>query len=158
MVNIGTDYWVVSEKMARLMEEWKITGFELQEVIHSGKKEGQPAYQVIPTNILQAWSTEMKHYYFITEPEERCPVCNIKGRVDYPYHYNKLDLEQNPIKDIDIMTEFCSNGSWAYRPVFISKRFRDLLIENGITREVLNMYDDNYGSRDWLFRLVIIVD
>ncbi|WP_026019022.1 hypothetical protein [Ureibacillus thermosphaericus] len=100
----------------------------------------------------------MKHYYFITEPEERCRTCNIRGRIDYPYYYNKRDLEQYPIKDINIMKELKSNGSWAYRPVFLSKRFRDLLIENGITREVINRDDNNYKSRDWLFEPVVIIE
>lgn len=52
MVNVGTDYWVLSEKMAQLMEEWKISGYELKEIIHSGKMNGQCGYQVIPTNTL----------------------------------------------------------------------------------------------------------
>lgn len=158
MVNVGVDYWVVSEKMAYLMKEWEITGYELREVIHSGKKPAQPVFQVIPTNVLPSWSSEMKHYYFITEPEERCQTCNIRGRIDYPYHYNKRDLEQYPIKDINIMKDLKSNGSWAYRPVFLSKRFRDLLIENGITREVINRDDDNYKSRNWLFEPVVIIE
>jgi hypothetical protein len=56
------------------------------------------------------------------------------------------------------MKELKSNGSWAYRPVFLSKRFRDLLIENGITREVINRDDNNYKSRDWLFEPVVIIE
>lgn len=160
MVNVGTDYWVISEKMAQLMEEWKITGYKLQEVIHVGKKNSQPAYQVIPTNTLPAWSTEMKHYEFITGNEDWCQKCNINGRVDYPYHYDKSDLEKYPIQDINIMKEWTSSGvnGWAYRPLFVSKRFRDLLIQNKITREVLNMSDNNYQSKDWFFEPVIVVD
>lgn len=43
------------------------------------------------------------------------------------------------------MQELRANRQWAYRPAFISKRFRELLIENGIIREVINMHDNNYG-------------
>lgn len=158
MVNVGVDYWVVSEKMALLMEKWDITGYKLQEVIHSGKKTAQTAFQILPTNILPSWSSVMKHYYFITETDDQCSICNIRGRIDYPYHYNKTDIEKNPIKDINILQEWKSNGQWAYHSIFFSKRFRDLLIDNGITRDVRNMYDNNYKSKDWLFDPVIIVD
>lgn len=136
MVNVGTDYWVVSEKMAHFMEDWKITGYKLQEVIHSRKKDGQRAYQIIPTNMLLPWSTEMKHYQFIKRDKGwLCRRCNINGRIDYPYHYDKSDLEKYPIQDMNIMREWTSSGinGWAYRPVFVSKRFRDLLIEHNIT-------------------------
>lgn len=34
MVNVGTEFWVISEKTASLMSEWEITGYTLKEVIH----------------------------------------------------------------------------------------------------------------------------
>lgn len=102
----------------------------------------------------------MKQYIFIEGDEDRCKKCNIRGRVDYPYHYDQSDLEKYPIKDFNIMREWSANGvnGWAIRPVFVSKRFRDLLIENGITRDIRDIYDENFTSRDWYFEPVIIVD
>lgn len=158
MVNVGTDFWVVSEKMAALMEKWDITGYTLKEVIHSGKNSPQPVFQVIPTNILPPWSSAMKHYYFVTQSEGQCSECDIRGRIDYPYHYDKSDLEQYSITDISMMREWKSNGQWAYHPTFISNRFRRLLIENGITSDVRDIYAKNYKSKDWLFDPVIVVD
>lgn len=157
MVNVGTDYWVVSERMASLMEEWRITGYTLKEVIHSGKNSPQPAFQVIPTSVLPPWSSEMKHYYFVTQQEGQCSTCDIRGRIDYPYHYNKSDLEHYPITDMMRMREWKPNGQWAYHSTFISKRFRNLLIENEITGDVRDIYAKNYKSKDWIFNPVIPV-
>lgn len=81
MVNVGA-YWVVSEKMARLMEDWKLSGLELKPVIHKGPEKGkQPAYQIVPSSTMPNWSKEMKHYYFANE-HRRCKTCGIRGRID----------------------------------------------------------------------------
>lgn len=157
MVNVGTDYWIISEKMASLMNEWEITGYTLKEVLHNGKNPAKSVFQLIPTNILPPWSAEMKHYSFVTEPEKKCSACSIRGRIDYPYHYNKSDLEEHLITDVNLMREWKPNGNIAYQPIFFSKKFRDLLNELNITRGVRDKFAKNYKSKDWLFEPVIIV-
>lgn len=46
------------------------------------------------------------------------------------YLYSDRLPEKYPIQDINIMREWTSkwNHGWALRPMFVSKRFRDLLI------------------------------
>lgn len=159
MLNVDTDYWIVSEQMLRMMEEWKITGYKLEEVIHKGSAENKQAYyQIIPQHTLPPWSSEMKHYYFATQKEGQCPSCGIRGKIDYPYHYDHAVLNGNYM-DINIMKEWATTGAWgwAYHPVFISRRFRDLLIENKVTRDVRDAFSKSYGSKDWLLEPVIII-
>lgn len=138
MLNVDTDYWIASEEMLKLMQDWKITGYKLEEVIHKGSAEGkQTYYQIIPRHTLPPWSLEMKHYHFVTHKEARCSACDIRGRIDYPYHYDENALS-GKYMDINMMKEWVAtaNWGWAYHPVFISRRFRELLIEYKITRDV----------------------
>ncbi|WP_018750363.1 hypothetical protein [Paenibacillus sanguinis] len=156
MVNIDSMFWVVSEKMAELMAEWNITGYQLKEVEHRGKPENRvPAYQLITENSLPPLSPNTKYYYFVSEPEERCDVCGIKGKVHYPYLYDQSDIE-NYTNDLYLVNEWASNGSYAYHRLLLSQRFRSLLLENKITRDVRSLYEDNYGSKDWFMTPVFI--
>jgi hypothetical protein len=71
MVNVESAFWIVSEKMARLMEDWGITGYELQEVAHKGPSSGKvPCYLLVPIETLPAWSSKMPRIYFVTEEQE----------------------------------------------------------------------------------------
>ncbi|WP_145977188.1 hypothetical protein [Paenibacillus sp. 32O-W] len=138
------------------MEDWGITGYELQEVAHKGPSSGKvPCYLLVPIETLPAWSSKMPRIYFVTE--EHCHDCGIQGRITGPFHYDKTDLN-NHANDVYFSNEYISNRRWAYRATVISKRFRDLLIENKITRDVRDMHSTKYGSRDWLFDPVIIVE
>jgi len=155
MINVGSQFWVVSERMAELMHQWNLKGYSLKEVSHKSKKnEAVPAYQLIPTNVMPPWSKKMIHYYFTSEEEESCSYCGVRGRIDYPYHY---DLNQLSQIDVDIVKskEFTSNGSYAYQTLLISKRFRNLLLEHKITRDVRSSFSENYGPNDWLLFPVI---
>ncbi|MEH7388805.1 hypothetical protein, partial [Bacillus sp. JJ1474] len=156
MVNVGA-FWVVSEKMAELMNNWGITGYELKPVIHKGTVKGkQPAYQIIPTNTLPSWSNEMKHYYFATEEQEQCKDCGIRGRIDGPYIYIQKDLI-DAAKDIYLPQEWTHNGKYVYRKTLFSKKFRDLIIENKISRDIRKMSDFKYGSQDWVFKPILLI-
>lgn len=154
MVNVGA-YWVVSETMAELMEDWMISGYELKQVIHKGPEKGkQPAYQIVPSFTLPNWSKEMEHYYFATEEDGICSICGVKGRIDGPYYYNKKDLI-NMNMDVYLAAEWTHNGNYVYRKTLFSKKFRDMIIKHKISKDVRDM--KKYGSKDWLFEPVILV-
>lgn len=156
MVNIDGMFWVVSEKMAELMSEWKLTGFDLKEVVHRGKPENKlPAYQLIINNSLPPLSSNAGFYYFVSEPEERCDTCGVKGRINYPYLYNKSDIE-NCSDDLYVLNEWDSNGSYVYHPLILSQRFRKLLLKHRITKDVRSLYESSYGSKDWFMTPVFI--
>ncbi|MUG46415.1 hypothetical protein [Paenibacillus woosongensis] len=156
MINVDSMFWVISEEMARLMSEWKITGYQLKEVIHHGKAENYvPAYQLIINNNMPPLSQKSKNYHFVSEPEEKCDVCGIKGKVNYPYLYETSDIK-TCTNDLYLLNELVSNGSYVYRPLLISQRFRKLLIEQGITRDVRSIFDSNYGSKDWYMTPVFL--
>lgn len=156
MVNIDGMFWVVSEKMADLMSEWKLTGFDLKEVSHRGKPENKlPAYRLIINNSLPPLSSNAGFYYFVSEPEERCATCSVKGRINYPFLYNKSDIE-NYTDDLYLLNEWESNGSNVYHPLFLSQRFRKLLLEHRITKDIRSLYDSDYGPKDWFMTPVFI--
>lgn len=156
MINVGGQFWVVSEKMAQLMEEWGLKGYTLREVSHKGKAAGAvPGYQLLPTTELPPWSDKMRHYFFVDEEEEYCTVCGVKGRVDYPYHYDKSQIETIDT-DLAWSKEFTNNGSYAYQSLLISSKFRRLLLEHKLSRDVRSNFDKSYGSNDWLLYPVII--
>lgn len=156
MVNIDGMFWVVSEKMAELMSEWKLTGFDLKEVVHRGKPENKlPAYQLIINNSLPPQSSNAGFYYFVSESEERCDACGVKGKINYPYLYNKSDIE-NFSDDLYVLNEWNSNGSYVYHPLILSQRFRNLLLEHRITKDIRSLYDSGYGPKDWFMTPVFV--
>lgn len=156
MVNVGIDYWVISEKLAHLLEQWNMTGYELKEVIHCGKKEAIKCYQLIVRVSLPDWSHAMQHYSFATEPNKYCHTCKIRGRIDFPAVYDEgINRLAN---DFYTYNEYYSNGTWAYKPIFISKRLRRLLIDHKITRDVRNEFSSIYRSSDWLLKPIFIND
>lgn len=158
MVNVGSQFWVISEQMANLMEQHNLKGYSLKEVKHKGNENNAvPAYQLIPTTEMPRWSEKMKHYYFIDEKEEKCFNCGVQGRVDYPYSYNLNDLSQI---DVDVIKskEYTNNGLYAYQTLLISKKFRNLLLDHKITRDVRSHFSENYGRNDWLLVPVIVVN
>lgn len=156
MINIEGMFWVVSEKMAELMEKWNISGFHFEKVIHKGKPENSlPAYQLVVENTLLPLSSDMKYYYFVSEPKERCYVCDVKGKINYPYLFDKT-ITKTHTDDLYLLSEWVSNGSSVYHPLFISQRFRKLLLEHGVTRDVRSIYDNNYGSKDWYMTPVFL--
>lgn len=156
MINVDSMFWVISEEMARLMSEWNITGYQLKEVIHHGKAENHvPAYQLIINNSMPPLSQKSKSYHFVSEPEGKCDVCGIKGKVNYPYLYETSDIK-TCTNDLYLLDEWVSNGSFVYRPLLISQRFRQLLLKKHITRDVRDLFDPNYGSKDWLMTPVFV--
>lgn len=158
MINVGGQFWVVSERMAQLMEEWGLKGYSLREVIHKGKAAGSvPGYQLLPTTVLPPWSDKMRHYFFVDEEDEYCTACGVKGRVDYPYHYDKSQIETVDT-DLAWSKEFTNNGSYAYHSLLISSRFRRLLLDHKLSRDVRSMFDKSYGRNDWFLEPVIVVN
>jgi len=103
----------------------------------------------------------MRADFFVSEDEKRrqCPVCGIRGRINFPYHYDNRYLDEN-ICDVNVMKEWNVTGhanGWAYHPTFFSRRFRELLIKHNITREVRSVNSRNYKSKDWVFDPIQVV-
>ncbi|MFJ8063679.1 hypothetical protein ACIQYS_03520 [Psychrobacillus sp. NPDC096426] len=154
MVNVGP-FWVVSKKMVDLMNKWNLKGYDLNPVVHKGPEAGrQQAYQIIPKHTLPNWSSQMVHFYFATEPEP-C-ICGIKRTINGPFHYDKEDLKDLE-SDIYLSAEWSHDGKYVYKKTLFSKKFRDLIIENKITKDIRGSDDENYGSKDWLFEPGILV-
>lgn len=142
-------HWVVSKKMAELMESWGLKGYELREVIHKGPEKGkQQAFQII-AKTFPKWSQEMKIYNYYTDRHKLCTSCGIKGSVIGAYLYNKKDIiDLN--NDIYVTAELSHDWKYGFYRTLISKKFRNLLIEHKITKDVRGMYDSGYGPYDWL--------
>lgn len=152
MVNVGTVFWVVSEKMAELMDNWRLTGYDLRPVIHKGADKGkQPAHSFPP------WSKAMTHYYFATEEQNKCKNCRVKGRVAGFYTYNKEDIKSVKL-DVFHTAEWSHKGKYVYRKTLFSKAFRNLILEHKISKDVRGVYNKKYGSKDWVFEPTIIVE
>ena len=156
MVSVDGMCWVISEKMAELMENWNLRGYQLVKVKHFGNPEKSiPAYRVIAANSLPEWNSKMQHYYFVSENERRCDVCQVYGRIDYPYRFDQSSIEKCH-EDFYNLKEWASYVNFAYHPLFVSKKFKDLVIEHGITKDVRSIYNKNYGSKDWVFTPIIV--
>lgn len=142
-------YWVVSKKMAELMESWGLKGYELREVIHKGPEKGkQQAFQIV-AKTFPKWSQEMKTSYYYTNRHKFCTSCGIKGRVVGAYIYNKEDLlDLN--NDIYVTAELAHDWKYVFNRTLISKKFRNLLIEHKISKDIRGMYDSQYGPYDWV--------
>ncbi|POZ54859.1 hypothetical protein LYSIN_03719 [Lysinibacillus sphaericus] len=147
-------YWVASEELVALMEQAKIEGYELLEVIHSGSEVGkQPAYQIIPTQIMPVCSAERIKLYFATE-QPPCK-CGLSGVINGPDIYDRNDiLKLNG--DVFYSSEWSHDGRYLYRKTLFSRKFRELIINNRISREVRGEKDQNFGPKDWLFDPVLL--
>ncbi|ARU60486.1 hypothetical protein CBW65_04910 [Tumebacillus avium] len=153
MVFVDRQFLVISEQMAELLEEWKITGYDLKPVTHYGdQEERQPAYQLIPTRVLPALSKETPDLEVLGM--RKCPVCNLRGNVKYPLHYNSYDLHQS-IQDFNVTREYFVNGNTLTRLPLISSSFRKLVIEYGITPDIRS--GEETGELDWRFEPVATV-
>lgn len=147
-------YWVASEELAALMKQANIEGFELLEVIHSGSEVGkQLAYQIIPTQMLPVSNAERIKLYFATE-QPPCK-CGLSGVILGPDIYNANDI-MNVNGDVFYSAEWSHDGSYLYRKTIFSRKFRDLIINNHISREVRGEKDRNFGPKDWLFDPVLL--
>lgn len=153
MVNVNQEHWVITESFAEMLYKWGITGYSLEEVISkSSMKDNEIVYRLIPTTTMPPWNEKMK--FFNRHPSDPCTKCQLRNWVPLPYHYD-ADV-------INLETDFASTNEWvisgdlAYKPLLVSAKFRELLIENKITREVINAADSNYRSNDWLFEPVFI--
>lgn len=147
-------YWVASEKLVTIMEQGKIEGYELLEVIHQGDKIGkQPAYQLIPKQALPTCSPDRVKLYFATEGSP-CH-CGLGGIINGPYLYEKNDLTALA-GDVFQAAEWSHNGQYLYKKTLFSRKFKDLIIENNISSDVRGEKDANFGPKDWLFDPVLI--
>ncbi|QPA58489.1 hypothetical protein [Lysinibacillus sphaericus] len=147
-------YWVASEELVALLKREKLEGFEFLEVIHQGPEQGkQPAYQIIPTQILPACSHDRVKLYFATE-QPPCS-CGLNGVIKGPDMYYQEDLAA--LKgDVFYSAEWSHDGRYLYKKTLFSKRFREVIIKHGISREVRGEKDPNFGPTDWLFDPVLI--
>lgn len=153
MVFVDRQFLVISEKMAELLEEWKMTGYDLKPVTHYGDQEDhQPAYQLIPTNVLPALSKGTPNLEILGM--RKCPECNLRGTVKYPLHYNSYDLTQTK-HDFNVTEEYFVNGNTLTRMPLVSSRFRQLVIEHGITPDIRS--GEETGEMDWRFEPIAIV-
>lgn len=147
-------YWVASQELATLMKQEDIKGYELLEVIHQGPKEGkQKAFQIIPTQVLPESSAERVKLYFATE-QPPCR-CGLSGVINGPDIYNRKDII-NIDKDVFLSAEWSHDGRYLYRKTLFSRKFRELIIKNNISREVRGEKDKNFGPKDWLFDPVLL--
>lgn len=147
-------YWVASEKLVAIMEQGKIDGYELLEVIHQGDKvRKQPAYQLIPKEELPTCSKDRVKLYFATEGSP-CQ-CGLGGIINGPYLYEKNDLA-GLTGDVFQAAEWSHNGQYLYKKTLFSRKFRDLIIENNISLDVRGEKDRNFGPKDWLFDPVLL--
>lgn len=147
-------YWVASQELATLMKQEDIKGFELLEVIHQGPEEGKrKAFQIIPTQVLPESSTERVKLYFATE-QPPCR-CGLSGVINGPDIYHREDLT-NIKNDIFLSAEWSHDGRYLYRKTLFSRKFRELIIKNNISREVRGEKDKNFGPKDWLFDPVLL--
>lgn len=147
-------YWVASEELVALLKNEKLEGFEFLEVIHQGPEQGkQPAYQIIPTQMLPSCSQDRVKLYFATE-QPPCS-CGLNGVIKGPDIYHQEDLAA--LKgDVFYSTEWSHDGRYLYKKTLFSKRFREVIIKHGISREVRGEKDRNFGPKDWLFDPVLI--
>jgi hypothetical protein len=147
-------YWVASQELATLMKQENIKGYELLEVIHQGPKEGkQKAFQIIPTQVLPEASAERVKLYFATE-QPPCR-CGLSGVINGPDIYNRKDIK-NLENDVFLSAEWSHDGRYLYRKTLFSRKFRELIIKNNISREVRGEKDKNFGPKDWLFDPVLL--
>jgi len=155
MVSVD-EFWVVSERMASLLEDWGLTGYELQPVVHVGSdKNKQPAYQLIPKHLLPPWSKEMRFLYHEGEGIVRCSACNMRARVEFPFHYDRSSLMS--LKDFNYTSDWIA-GRWVHHQMLVSATFRRLVLENGIARDARYIDIAKTGLKDWFFRPIIVVD
>ena len=98
----------------------------------------------------------MKQYYFYTEKDRICKSCGIKGLIDGPYIYNREDLLDLK-NDIYIVPEFTHDWKYVYHRTILSKKFRNLIIEHKISKDIRGIDDSRYGSKDWVFDPVIVI-
>ncbi len=147
-------YWVASQELATLMEQEDMKGYELLEVIHRGPEEGkQKAFQIIPTQVLPECSAERVKLYFATE-QPPCR-CGLSGVINGPDIYNRKDIS-NIENDVFLSAEWSHDGRYLYRKTLFSRKFRELIIKNNISREVRGEKDKNFGPKDWLFDPVLL--
>ncbi|WP_427108892.1 hypothetical protein [Lysinibacillus xylanilyticus] len=147
-------YWVASHELVTLMKQEDIKGYELLEVIHRGPEEGkQKAFQIFPTQVLPECSTERVKLYFATE-QPPCR-CGLSGVINGPDTYKLKDLT-NIKDDVFFSAEWSHDGRYLYRKTLFSRKFRELIIKNNISREVRGEKDKNFGPKDWLFDPVLL--
>lgn len=147
-------YWVASQELATLMKQEDMKGYELLEVIHQGPKEGKKkAFQIIPTQVLPESSAERVKLYFATE-QPPCR-CGLSGVINGPDIYNRKDIT-NIENDVFLSAEWSHDGRYLYRKTLFSRKFRELIYKNNISREVRGEKDKNFGPKDWLFDPVLL--
>ncbi len=122
---------LISDRMAKVLENEGITGYELRPVIHVGsEKKRKEVYQFTVNNILPPFSSRMR---FESRPEEYCSSCGITGRFKWPLHYDSSSLTD--VKDFNLSCEYTGNGAGYERDIVISRKARDLLINMKVQKE-----------------------
>lgn len=144
-VNVDTEHWVITEKLASLLNEWGMKGYRLEDVICMNASIPK-MFRLIPEVIMPPWADTTEYLYF----EDRAQCCDLRNYVPHMYHYQASSIEQVDT-DFAVTNELVVSGDLAYRPLLVSARFRKFILENKISKEILNIHNSNYKSYDWLF-------
>ncbi|WP_407270415.1 hypothetical protein [Radiobacillus sp. PE A8.2] len=136
LVNVDYKHWVLSEEGAELFAKWGITGYKLTPVKHTGHKETEiPGYLMTDINLLPKPSQST---ITIEKEGNGCINCKVEGYYSLPIYESTVT---SYMKDINFSTEYHGFGPFgAVRLLYLSKRLRQLLLENGYTKEVRNPY------------------
>lgn len=154
MAWVDGEFLVVSERMAALLNEWGLSGYVLRNVTHAGPEKGQQTvFQLVPTNVLPPWSRHMRFLYPAHLEQHRCPMCGLRGRLEYPYHYDRDVLTD--IKDFNIASDWTVLSFGAVHSVLVSANFRKRVLDSGIAVDA--RYTRNPGDRHWFFEPVVVV-
>jgi hypothetical protein len=71
------------------------------------------------------------------------------------FHYDNSAISDLQT-DFAFTKEYVFSGSIAYKPMLVSAKFRNLIIENNISNEVFNLEDKQYKSNTWFFQPTIV--
>lgn len=144
---------VVSRHLAEQFKNWNLSGYRLQEVIHSGSTNTeQGAFQLVPTNILPS---QYEFDYLSSDPQvikHQCPKCGVREHLLLPYCYEKSVLPH--IKDFNLTQEYYSLGKMVIREMLISKRVLSLLTEQGIVQGVVSC--STHNEDEWAVVPILI--
>lgn len=124
-------FTLISDRMARVLENEGITGYELRPVVHVGsEKKRKEVYQFVVKNIMPPLSSKMRYEPM---PREYCSSCGITGRFRWPFHYDSSSLKA--VKDFNLSYEYTDNGSYFERDIIISRKARELLINLKVQKD-----------------------
>ncbi|MBO2944878.1 hypothetical protein JJQ72_12935 [Paenibacillus sp. F411] len=147
-------FFVVSENLANLLRESDLTGYNLIQVLHKGRKEAKiRGYQIMPTNVLpkQCIPDDFLSDPYILNQDRRCTECKLGGHRFPPYYYNPNDIKE--VLDFNFTYENKSSD-YVYRNTLVSRRVIDFFVnENYLINVVRNT--NTWGEKDWVLEPIL---